>query len=179
VFLQENAIERDILRQGDIISNILILGAININGIQFQVDQKGEKKFWSVSQQPKYSDAMILSHSCEIDPSNSIKLTSLILAPLRDINKATNPSKIEELKKSNYIDSSVQASYLKYFYIHPHPMLSYDDGAIVDFSKCFSLKKESYNMLVERKIIQLNDDAIDKMSLKLALYFYRNNKQIA
>lgn len=179
MFLHETKIERDVLRQGDIISNILILGAININGIQFQVDQKGEKKSWSVSQQPKYSDAMILSHSCEIDPSNNVKLTSIILAPIRDINKATNPSKIDELIKSNIIDSSVQESYLKYFYILPHPKLSFKNGAVVDFSKCFSLKKESYSELIKSKIIQLNNSTIDNMSLKLSLYFYRNNQQVA
>jgi len=118
---------------------------------------------------------MVLSHSCEIDPQNKIKLTSIILAPLRDINTATAPNKIQELIDSNEIDKTEpQASYLKYFYVHPNENLKFDRGAIVDFSKCFSLRRQAYAMLLSNKILQLSDEATSSMALKLALYYYRN-----
>jgi len=130
---------------------------------------------WSIPSPPNYGDAMVLSHSCEIDPQNKIKLTSIILAPLRDINTATAPNKIQELIDSNEIDKTEpQASYLKYFYVHPNENLKFDRGAIVDFSKCFSLRRQAYAMLLSNKILQLSDEATSSMALKLALYYYRN-----
>lgn len=179
MFLSDSLIEKDVLRQGDIIKDVLILGAINLNGIQYSVDQQGNRKAWTVSQQPKVAEAIILSHSCEIDIINGIKLTSIILAPLRDINKATDKSKIDELKDSNIINPETKFSYLKYFYIASNPILSYPDGAIVDFSKCFSLKKDSYDHLLANKVISLTKEFADSMALKLGLYFYRNNIHVA
>jgi hypothetical protein len=179
MYLDNSKFEKDILRQGDIIKNVLLLGAINLNGIQYNIDQQGNKKGWTVSQQPKFSEAIVLSHSCEIDTSNRIKLTSIILAPLRDINKATAKTTIDELKSSNIINSDTKFSFLKYFYIEPNSFLTYPDGAIIDFSKCFSVKKESYNNLLTNKILSLTNEAADCMALKFGLYFYRNTLHVA
>jgi len=44
MYLERNDIEKDVLRQGDIISKTQILGAINYNSIYFQIDQKGNHK---------------------------------------------------------------------------------------------------------------------------------------
>lgn len=176
MYLLDEHSEKNVLRQGDIVSNIQIIGALNILSIQYQVDHEGEKKSWSVVAPPKFSQCMILSHSCEIDPSNKVKLTSIILAPIRDINKATDKSKIKDLIDSNIIDDSTESSFLKYFYIEPNEKLEYRDGAIVDFSKCFSLRNKSYNYLVENKCLQLKEEIANKMAFKLSLYFYREEK---
>jgi len=127
------------------------------------------------TEDPIMGDAMVLSHSCEIDPQNKIKLTSIILAPLRDINTATAPDKIQDLIESNEIDrTKPQASYLKYFYVPPNENLKFKGGAIVDCSKCFSLRRQSYKSLLSSKIVQLSGEATYSMALKLALYFHRN-----
>jgi len=136
-------------------------------------------KSWTVNTPPKITHSMVLSHSCEIDLVNKIKLTSIILAPLRDLNKATEKSKIEELINSNYLTPDTTASFLKYFYINPHEILPYSEGAVVDFSKCFSIRKNSYKILVENKCLQLKEDVANKMALKLSLYFYRENIKTA
>jgi len=175
MYLPEEKIERNILRQGDIISEVHLLGAINLSTINYIVSNDA-KTGWFIPKPPDFRPAIILSHSCEIDPSNDIKLTSIILAPLRDINKATDPQKIEELKQSNIIDESSTYSYLKYFYIEPNPFIPFDDGAIVDFSKCFSVRNKSYNDLLSQKIIQMRKEIANKMALKLSLYFYRQKK---
>jgi len=177
MYLDDDNIERGLLRQGDIIADVHILGAINSNSIHYsQTGGSDQYVSWTVPNAPKFGDVMVLSHSCEIDPQNKIKLTSIILAPLRDVHKTTAPEKIQELIDSNEIDRTVpQASYLKYFYVFPNEKLEYIDGAIVDFSKCFSLRRQSYNSLVSKKVAQLSNAAISSMALKLALYFHRND----
>jgi hypothetical protein len=116
---------------------------------------------------------MVLSHSCEISLENKTKLTSIILSPIRDINSATSADKIEELKRTNLIDLSSDRSYLKYFYLEPNDKLQYKTGGVTDFSKCFSVRKNSYDFLVKKKILQIKPEIRNKMSLKLALYFNR------
>jgi hypothetical protein len=117
---------------------------------------------------------MVLSHSCEIARDNAIKVTSIILAPVRDVSGATPREKLRELIESNFIDrAQPESRYLKYYYLEPHHKLPFQDGAIVDFSKCFSVRKNSYDFLLARKAVQLLDEARDSMALKLSLYFHR------
>lgn len=176
MFLGDEQIERGILRQGDIISQIHLLGAINLNSINYSAPAVGSDEYisWLIPAAPKFGDAMILSHSCEISLENRVKLTSIILAPLRDVHKATDPERVQELITSNLIDrDDPKPSFLKYFYVPPNPKLKHNTGAVVDFSKLFSVRNQSYNTLLEKKIAQLSEDAIASMALKLAVYFHR------
>ncbi|MCB0404715.1 MAG: hypothetical protein KDD51_07995 [Bdellovibrionales bacterium] len=117
---------------------------------------------------------MVLSHSCEIDKENDIKLTSIILAPLRDINKITHPDMLEQLKQSNLISEETERTFLKYFYLEANEQMpDFTGGAVVDFSKCFSMRKTAYDYLRDRKILQLQPAIANQMALKLSLYFYR------
>jgi hypothetical protein len=178
MFLGDEQIERGILRQGDIISKVHLLGAINLSNIYYSspAGSPNEYSSWSILNAPKFGDAMVLSHSCEIALENRVKLTSIILAPLRDIHKATEQERIRELIASNLIDiDDPKPSFLKYFYVNPNPKLQYSDGAIVDFSKLFSVRKKAYDALLDNKIIQLSENAISSMALKLSLYFHRNS----
>ncbi len=180
MYLDDDNIERGLLRQGDIVADVHLLGAINIKSIHYgstATSEPNQYESWSVPSAPKHGDAMVLSHSCEIAPENKIKLTSIILAPIRNVNTATEPKKIHELIDSNEIDrTNPQGSFLKYFYIYPKESLKFKDGAIVDFSKCFSLRRQSYEILLPKKIVQLTNEARSSMALKLALYFHRNGE---
>ena len=176
MFLSDAQIERDVLRQGDIIAQVHLLGAINLNNIQYSSAMNSSSySSWAILSPPKFGDAIVLSHSCEIAPENRTKFTSIILAPLRDINTATSEDRVKELIESNLIDlTKPQASFLKYFYLPPNPNLKYTEGSIIDFSKCFSVRKQSYDSLVKSKIAQLSRDCISSLALKLALYFHRS-----
>ena len=175
MFFSDDQIERDVLRQGDIIAQVHLLGTINLNNIQYSSAMNSKDYLgWAISSPPKFGDAIVLSHSCEIDPENRTKLTSIILAPLRDLNTATSEDRVKELINSNLIDrTKPQASFLKYFYLPPNPNLKYTEGSIADFSKCFSVRKQSYDLLVKNKIAQLYRDFVSSLALKLALYFHR------
>lgn len=176
MFLIEESLEKDTLRQGDIIRDVHLLGAINLNGLHYS-SPAGKPRVlasWNVPNKPIFGNAMVVSHSCEIALENKVKVTSIILAPLRDIHKATAKDRIDELISSNFIDhENPSASFLKYFYIDPNPALEYTEGAIVDFSKIFSVRNKCYDSLLEKKVAQLNEDASSSMALKLALYFHR------
>ena len=172
MFLEEELVEQSSLRQGDIVSKVHLVGAINLNAVIFNENQ-GKRVGWQIPAEPLFGDAMIISHSCEIAPENKVKLTSIILAPLRDINGATDPAKVTELVQSNIITSETTASYLKYFYVEPNPKLEFQMGSVVDFSKCFSLRKNCYDLVLERKILQLRPEVAFQMARKLSLYFHR------
>lgn len=173
MYLQDDKIEKDVLRQGDIIIGTQIIGALNLKEITYITNNEGERLSWAVPVEPKFQEAIVLSHSCEIDLANEIKVTSIILSPLRDVNKATEPQYIEEVKRTNIITSDSTESFLKYFYLPPHPSIPYSDGCIVDFSKCYSVRNKSYDLLLQNKKAQLEESYSDKLALKLALYFYR------
>jgi hypothetical protein len=172
-YIEDETFEPNSLKQGDILSNIHLLGAIHFGIIQYLTATSDDKKGWLVTKAPEFADAMVLSHSCEISLENKTKLTSIILSPIRDINSATSADKIEELKRTNLIDLSSDRSYLKYFYLEPNDKLQYKTGGVTDFSKCFSVRKNSYDFLVKKKILQIKPEIRNKMSLKLALYFNR------
>lgn len=163
------------LRQGDIISNIHLLGAIDLTSVEYLSDHQADSKPRAYQiRTPEYGDAMVMSHCCEIDQANTVKVTSILLAPLRNVNRATHPNRVEELKSSNLIDvNKTEASFLKYFYISENPAIEFKNGAVADFSKLFSVRKSSYNYLLENKVAQLSDDMRYSMSLKLALFFHR------
>jgi hypothetical protein len=176
MFLAPEDIERHCLRQGDVIRGVHLLGALNINTISYAciANKPGEYTSWGYPNAPVFGDVIVVSHSCEIALENKTKLTSIILAPLRDLNKATSPEKIQELIDSNIIDpENPESSFLKYFYLPPHDELQYEQGAVADFSKIFSVRKQGYNTLLEKKVAQLQEDTVSSMALKLALYFHR------
>jgi hypothetical protein len=167
--------DRESLYQGDILLDVQLFGVITLSSITFTTDNQGTRNGWIVPQKPDFGPAMVLSHSCEIDRANLMKVTSIILAPLRDINKVTKQEKVSEIIASNTIDEHTFYSYLKYFYIPALAPVGLPDGAIVDFSKCFSIRNKSYDLLLKKKMAQLNDESTASMARKLALYFYRTN----
>lgn len=109
------------LRQGDIIKNVQIFGAIHYGSVHFITNQNGENIAWQSNTKPTIGYAIVLSHSCEIARENGVKLTSIVLAPLRDIETASRPEKIAELIASNKISEGTEFSYLKYYYLEPNP----------------------------------------------------------
>ncbi len=172
MYLSGDQAEKDVLRQGDVVSGIHILGAISLEAISY-LEKDDAKIGWCVQAKPVFGPVVVLSDSCEIDPGNDVKVTSIILAPARDVSKTTGQGKIDELRASNLIGPNTEYSYLKYFYLEPLVLLEFSQGAVVDFSKAFSVRKTSYARLVARKIIQMDPHFADAMALKLALYFFR------
>ena len=182
MFAAQGEFDAGSLQQGDIVTDVHLLGALSYNEINFSAPATSQGKIvgWSVPKEPTIGNAMVISHSCEVARENSVKVTSIILAPLRDVSKATSPAKVKELIESNLIDQTgAEASYLKYFYIEPSPLLPYERGAIADFSKVFSVHKSAYEYLLAAKKLQLDETTRDSMALKLALYFHRSQQPTA
>jgi hypothetical protein len=173
MFLPDAEVERNTLRQGDILRSVHLAGALHLNGIHLVNDQESKPVGWTVPKAPEYGDVAVLSHSCEIDQLNNVKLTSIILAPVRDLHSATDERKRQELIDSNLIVQGTAASYLKYFYVAEHEKLHHAAGGVIDFSKCFSVRKNSYEYLLTRKVLQMRPEIATAMALKLALYFHR------
>jgi hypothetical protein len=176
VFVDDGEVEKTTLRQGDVATDIHWVGTVCFKQITIPsgvVDDEKPKR-WSVSNELERGPVAIISHCCELDRTNGVKLTSIILAPIRDVAKATSPNKIQELIDSNIISrSGMTYSYLKYFYVPPTPKLPFDRGGVIDISKIFSVRKTSYDVVLDRKILQMTELGRDAFALKVGLYFYR------
>ncbi len=173
--MDEEDIEYGVLRQGDIIRNIHLLGAINLRSINYISDHQNKCVGWTVHNEPTFANALVLSHSCEIDPANKTKLTSVILAPIRAISTATPAKQIADLWESNILTEGTEFSFLKYFCLEHHEKIENEgkNGVVVDFSKCFSIRNQSYDILVENKILQLRTNLVSECIKKWSVYFYR------
>jgi hypothetical protein len=168
MFLPREEIESNVLRQGDVIANVPLLGAISLEKYAPVADAS-----WAVGTTPESGFCMVLSHSCEIAAENEIKVTSLSLAPIRDLIGAARPEQLELLKQSNVLKEDTAASFLKYFYLEPSVPMPFAKGSIVDFSKLFSLRRHAVQNLIPKKVLQLKPEFVAAMSRKLAIYFYR------
>ena len=67
MYLSEENIEKEALRQGDVIIGTQILGAIDLNEINYQNDASGKTIAWVIPKDPCFDVSIVLSHSCEID----------------------------------------------------------------------------------------------------------------
>ena len=84
------------LLQGDIVKNVQFVGALHYGNIAYATPAAGgEPISWTVGKPPETGFAMVLSHSCEIARENGVKLTSIILAPLRDVSGATPADSVQ------------------------------------------------------------------------------------
>jgi len=179
MFVSEADADHATLKQGDIVSNVHMVGSLSLEHLGISRDATGKELNWQVLQAPDYRDVAVLSHSCEVSIANGVKLTSVILAPIRDINGATQPDKVQSLIDSNILVPGTQGSFLKYFYLPANDKLQAAQGAVVDFSKCFSVRKNSYNHLLSKKILEMQPQIREAFALKLALYFHRSQQPAA
>lgn len=170
------------LFQGDVIRSVPSFGAINLKNCTLHCSILGEETAIAasspidvtISKSVRRCDVVILSHSCEIALENGEKVTSIIVAPIRDVNTATKADKLQELIESNDVDMAEKRgfSYLKYYYMKCGAC-QFPAGAVVDFNKVFSFHKSVYGELLKNKVAQMTAVGREKFSLKLALYYYR------
>lgn len=168
MFLDSGQSNFSALFQGDIVSNAALLGAIDA-GSAVSIPSSAA---WAVGGKLEFGFAAILSHSCEISVETGIKVTSCILAPLRDVSSATPVEKLQLLIESNDVKGD-QPTFLKYFYLPPHTQIGHVKGSVVDFSKLYSVRKGYLDLLRTKKILQVTPECRAQLAKKLALYFFR------
>lgn len=179
MFVPAEQAELNRLKQGDIVADVPLLAALNPGAIHILNTATGEGAGWQVPNKLEFGLAAVLSHSCEIAVENGVKLTSIVLSPLRSAASASSPEKLELLKSTNFIEGA-EASFLKYFYLPgAAPLPDAPGGYVVDFSKCFSLRKNYLETLIKKKICEMDAATRDQFSLKLAVFFSRQGAKIA
>lgn len=154
------------LLQGDVIKDVPLVGTLELD----KVTSIGASS-WAYPSQLKLGFCAVLSHSCEIARENNEKVTSCILAPIRNADGATK-SDLFAILERNEVKAN-EPTFLKYFYIPPNEKLTNTNGVLVDFTKIFSVRKTSIQFLVDRKVLQMADEDRRVFAMKLAFYFYR------
>jgi len=169
------------LRQGDVLADVIMCGRLNLGNVLVpgwlytKGEEQGTPQWWMVNAKCRHEFTMVLSHDCEIARENNAKLASIILAPIVDVSHQAGIGRVPDLIASNKVNpNEPERSFLKYFYIEPHPAMQFNEGGAVDFSCCFSVHPKSYDFLLSRKKCQLLKSAAEDMAYKLGLYFYRH-----
>jgi hypothetical protein len=183
------------LRQGDILEGvpfplmdhekIQILGSIaqdqdynNVPPISSKTHQHRDDREWVTAVIPvRFGLCAILSNCCDLEPRNGrVQTLAISLARLRPIpiDIRNNPANFDSLKANKDPRDRENAGYIEYFYLESHPLLQNQDWR-VQFNQVVSVPTTEINLLLRKKILQLDDRTRMKFKIKLGFTLMRAN----
>lgn len=174
MFLTNTQMEKDSLRQGDILGWIPIpvieyiddiRGVAKIRGgssyfespkVEFTPDPRHGDENWFAASGVKvrFCYCAVFSNCCELErlgAANSFSVARLMPIP-ENIRKS--PEKLEILKSNS--DPRIHKHYQKYFYVSPQAQLDGRDW-VVDFSQITTVPKTAIPEALKRKLLQMDD----------------------
>jgi hypothetical protein len=183
------------LRQGDILAGIpfpllehgkmQVLGAIAqdynyalLPTISAKTHAHRADANWVTLQVPaRFGLCAVLSNCCDLEPHDGhVQAYSVTLARLRPIsndirNDAVRFASLQSNKDPRDIDN---AGYIDYFYLDPHAQLEGSDWN-VQFNQAVTLPTSDIDLLLRKKVLQLDDRTRVKFKIKLAFSLGRPN----
>jgi hypothetical protein len=177
------------LRQGDILTHIPfpllengkihVLGDLSRNAeyieglpkVSSSAHEQANDKLWVTIQVPaRFGFAVVTSHCCELEPRNGrLRPAFLTLARMRPIPDATRNSeeKFASLRANKDSSDPVDPGYKDLFYLEPHALIDGKDWS-VHFNQAVTLPTSDIDLLLARKVLQLDDRTRAKFKTKLA-----------
>jgi hypothetical protein len=119
----------------------------------------------------------VLSNCCDLELRNGrVQAYSVALARLRPVsNDIRNDAvRFASLRSNKDPRDPDNAGYIDYFYLEPHGCLEGSDWN-VQFNQIVTLPTSDINLLLRKKVIQLDDRTRMKFKIKLAFTFGRAN----
>jgi hypothetical protein len=176
------------LRQGDILAGVPfpllehgkmhVLGAIAhdydytaLPAISAKTHAHRADANWVTIQVPaRFGLSAVLSNCCDLEPRDGhIQAYSVILARLRPISNdiRNDPTRFASLRSNKDPRDAVNAGYIDYFYLEPHAQLEGTDWN-VQFNQVVTLPTSDIDLLLTKKMLQLDDRTRVKFKIKLA-----------
>lgn len=194
MFLQDADMERDRLRQGDILARIpfplleteklTVLGQIQPGGadlpypvINTRLHRHREDPHFFWGQLPlRMSLCAVLSNCCEVEPRHGKLLQPAFvvarLIPIKD-SILNDSEKLESLRANrDPRGATPNRGYMDYFYIQACPRLDNKEW-MVDFSQVFSIPNTNFPQILNQKILQMEPLHRVRFKIKAAVYFGR------
>lgn len=181
------------LRQGDILAGVPfalmengkthILGAIaqdydyyTLPSISPTTHQHRSDGGWVTVQLPaRFGLCAVLSNCCDLEPRDGrVQTHAVTLARLRPVSAATrnDPARFESLTANRDPRDATNPGYIDYFYLEPHPHMGGTDWN-VHFNQVVTLPTTDIELLLRKKVLQLDDRTRVKFKIKLAYAFGR------
>jgi hypothetical protein len=183
------------LRQGDILAGVpfpllehnktFILGTIAhdydyalLPSISAKTHAHRDDASWVTLQVPsRFGLCAVLSNCCDLELRNGrVQAYSVTLARLRPISTdiRNDAARFASLTSNKDPRDEDNAGYIDYFYLEPHAQLEGSDWN-VQFNQVVTLPTSDINLLLRKKVIQLDDRTRMKFKIKLAFTFGRAN----
>jgi hypothetical protein len=190
LYVWDEDIERQCLRQGDILScmpfpiidkEIAVLGRLQdmttpYPGIQtIPREHRKQPEYFTAQIKMRMSFVSIISHCCEIEIRNGkLMVPSVAVARIVPVKKtiSSDSQKLASLKANKDPRLTNDPGYMDYFYLEPHPLLA-DSAWVVDFAQIASFASSELETLLGRKVLQLQDRERVKFKHKLVAYLGR------
>lgn len=198
MFVDDGEMQRECLRQGDILGKIpyplidlaklQILGQIQEDTSDLpypsittaRVTHRNDTNYFTGMLTMRLAFYAVMSHCCELEPRNGqLICSSFSLARLIPIKEsiAQNAEKLDSLR-ANKDPRTSSPGFIDYFHIASHERLS-DQEWMVDFSQIISLPKSEFPGILSRKLLQMDNRTRVKFKIKLATYLGRITKEEA
>lgn len=195
MFVEDAQIERDALRQGDILvgvpfplfdrlaQKLTVLaeaepGSLGVPQISLKAAPHHNDNNWFIAQiRVRLCFCAILSQCCELELHNGqMRSQMLNVARLIPIKPSIqdNAEKLDRLKANGNPAGQDTRHYLEYFYIEPNERLGgLDSKWMVDFSQLASFPKSEYSEVLKLKTLQMDDLSRVKFKIRAGYYVGR------
>jgi hypothetical protein len=177
------------LRQGDILkripfplldhSKMRVLGVIS-QALDYEegppritpdTHEQGNDRHWVTIQVPaRFGFFVVTSHCCELEPRHGRVRTGMVtLARMRPIPNDTrnNAENFNSLRANKDSSDPNDPGYKDLFYLEPHALIDGTDWS-VHFNQIVTLPTSDIELLLARKVLQMNDRTRAKFKTKLA-----------
>jgi len=135
---------------------------------------------WTTLQVPvRFSYCAVISNCCDLEPRDGrVLVHAIAMARLRPIppDIRNDQRRLDSLIANKDPRDPDDPGYIDYFYVAPHEQLSNADW-MVSFHQIVSVPSTDSNLLLARRVVQLNDRARMKFKIKLAFSFGRSNDE--
>lgn len=191
----EEGFDATSLRQGDVIAGVpfplLEHGKINVlGGVAQEYDYAAAPPIspkthshrndpgWVTIQVPaKFGPCIITSNCCDLEPRGGrVQAHTVTLARLRPIpdDIRNDPERFSSLVANRDPRDEENPGYIDFFYLQPHALIEGRDWN-VHYSQVVTLPTTDIDLLLRKKILQLDDRTRVKFKLKLAFTIGRIN----
>jgi hypothetical protein len=192
VYLSSGDVEKNCLRQGDILDAVpfpiieadaAILGKIDDDGIvvphprivTIPREHRAQQDCFTMQIKTRLSPVAVISHCCELElRSGKCLLPMITVARIVPVKPSIigNAQKLASLRGNKDPRKRPDPGYLDYFHLESHESLGGIE-TLVDFSQISSIPGSEYSALLKRKVLQLADRERVKFKIKLAAYIGR------
>ena len=192
MFVEDTGMERDCLRQGDILARIpfplleigklRVLGKINSEASERPYPDisaalsahRDDPNYFTAQTLMRLSFGAVVSHCCELEPRNGkLLLPAFTLARLIPVKQGimADREKLASLR-DNQDPRGPTPGFIDYFYIAPHERIDNKEW-MVDFSQIASLPKSEFPAILQHKVLQMDGRTRVKFKIKIATYLGR------